>query len=136
VTGNVVARREGSFSVAIHRRPSRAHHAGCVDESLITLANESCLLTIASRRLTSAVDWLSTASCPLVAAARKRTATSCPLSIAIERLSDSSDPRSMATDSVIDASVSLTITIATLTIGFVPLSIAVDWRPKVIGALA
>ena len=36
VTGNVVVRREGSFNVAIHRRPSPNHHVGCADESLIT----------------------------------------------------------------------------------------------------
>jgi hypothetical protein len=35
VTGNVVVRREGSFDVAIHRRPSSHHHLGCADESLI-----------------------------------------------------------------------------------------------------
>jgi hypothetical protein len=30
-----MARREGSFNDAIHRRPSRANTPGCADESLI-----------------------------------------------------------------------------------------------------
>ncbi len=66
VTGYVVVRREGSFNVAIHRRPSPYHHLGCADESLITSSllrrTGACLPRMRARlpRTDTRIGWMRT----------------------------------------------------------------------------